>query len=883
MDAILSTLAQLVLWVSRTVMSLVFMLMESLMVPIMQYDNFINHPVVTTGWVVVRDIVNTGFIAVLLVIAFMTMFGISRANWKQQIPTLAIAAIAVNFSKMIVGFFIDIGQVIMTGFVNAIQQVGAGNFMSMMSIDTLEQLNPNKEIATGGTNLFITSLFILSMALVIFVIILTLTAILAWRIVVLWVLIVLSPLAFFGAAAKGVLGPAGSAYGEFWSKLTAAVMVGPLLTFFIWLALAAASGAGKLTEGFNFGSGTIPVASPILSTAFTLENFTGFIIAIALLMIGLQEASKSASAMGGLAAMAASKGTALAKAAAAAPFAATAAAGAWVGRKTVAEPLRAGYKGGVELAADRWRGTTKDWRADSRKYFEQKRVEAIARGGVGGAIQRAGLWAAGGAAGKVIGETEKEKAIRAQLAEKARATGLDTMSDAQIEKYMADNKSSKSEQVQANVAHLRDSVVSDEKKFADFMRRDPAAGRKMLADVQQYKKDIGDEKGTEKIDAMLKRNLAWKHGTPEAMASEWDKMTDGEKRNISENNFESAEFRQALFNTGATNAKNYKATLIDDGTGTDEEKKDIKRRRGGYTTAQLKLIDTTAANRVEDENEFKRVQAERDATRHLDLSDTVNKSRVDANENYHRMKSAEISGTLNGTLKAGGVRLEALDTVDLNRTGVTQNDISSLLQQAIKSSNGTSSIERLRRTADAGNTSVEGDRARVVVGVLDDATVAVEGEIASGAITGGALTAARNNVTHIRDDARQYNYDSGARAFASPEKAREFSVAVAANPTLVLHLESDIEANNGNNQMAREIAEGQSQKSLNELLTRFENSQGSDMEGINREIAETIGRTMEQHLANINRGVVRVPAEVKGNLEKALDHYTRRVGPQLDW
>ena len=84
-----------------------------ILVGVAGFNDFIDSRAVAIGWVVVRDVTNIFFVIIMLIIAFGTLFNIQTYEYKKLLPKLVIAAILVNFSKMIVGVAIDMGQVIM--------------------------------------------------------------------------------------------------------------------------------------------------------------------------------------------------------------------------------------------------------------------------------------------------------------------------------------------------------------------------------------------------------------------------------------------------------------------------------------------------------------------------------------------------------------------------------------------------------------------------------------------------------------------------------------------------------------------------------------------------------------------------------------------------
>jgi hypothetical protein len=97
-----------------------------ILVVIAQYNDFIKATAVVKGWVIVRDICNMFFIAVLLVIAFGTILHWETYRYNKLLGRLILMAFLINFSKFICGFFIDIFQVMMMTFVNAFAGVAAG-------------------------------------------------------------------------------------------------------------------------------------------------------------------------------------------------------------------------------------------------------------------------------------------------------------------------------------------------------------------------------------------------------------------------------------------------------------------------------------------------------------------------------------------------------------------------------------------------------------------------------------------------------------------------------------------------------------------------------------------------------------------------------------
>ena len=123
--------------------------------------------------------------------------------------------------------------------------------------------------------------------------------VMAIRVVVLWILIILSPIAFI---LQTLPGPAKNYAQEYWQEFTKYILVAPVLTFFLWLTFASL-GAGDINAhvGIPPGYGQLDAAQALelqgppktsITEISTWENQSAFIIAIAFLMVGLERVGK---------------------------------------------------------------------------------------------------------------------------------------------------------------------------------------------------------------------------------------------------------------------------------------------------------------------------------------------------------------------------------------------------------------------------------------------------------------------------------------------------------------------------------------------------------------------------------------------------------------
>lgn len=267
---------------------------------IAQYNGFVTSAPVANGWVIVRDIANMFFIVALLLIAFGTMLGLSGNdyNYKTALPRFVMMAILVNFSRTICGLIIDFSQVVMLTFVNGFKEAAGGNFVDAFQITQLMQMDQPGEQPDFQWSVTLSMILALAFVCVASVVIIIMIAVLVVRIVYLWLLIVLSPLAFLSSAIP--VGKAKGFYSDWWDKFNNQVLVGPFLAFFLWLALISVASGGIAEDGFNTAEeGTGETDEIMTQPGFRnigTDGIQQFIIAIGLMLGGVAMAQQMSGA-----------------------------------------------------------------------------------------------------------------------------------------------------------------------------------------------------------------------------------------------------------------------------------------------------------------------------------------------------------------------------------------------------------------------------------------------------------------------------------------------------------------------------------------------------------------------------------------------------------
>jgi len=299
--SIIIALTKFFLWLASLAMQLAIFFLKFFIL-IAGYNGYINADVVKFGWNIVRDVANMFFIVILLVIAFGTILGLEQYEWKKSLPKLVFAAVFVNFSNVICQLIIDVAQVFTITFLNAVAGTAGGNLINLMKFDQVFSIIKSAPTAAGTEiegDLLIGALMALFLTLIAATTIGSYMIVMLYRMVTLWCLIILSPLAFLFS----VLPSTQSYADEFWKEFANHVIAAPVMVFFLWLSFATFGGdivtsniqEHNMLQGYVLDSGSNAVAeqtSVSISEATSWINLANFAVAIGFMFIGLERVQK---------------------------------------------------------------------------------------------------------------------------------------------------------------------------------------------------------------------------------------------------------------------------------------------------------------------------------------------------------------------------------------------------------------------------------------------------------------------------------------------------------------------------------------------------------------------------------------------------------------
>ena len=189
-------------------------------------DTFV--AVIYPGWEVIRNICNIFFIVALMVIALATLFRVDSYKTRPLLVQLILAALMINFSLVIAQAILALADTIQAQFLPAnvtVIRSLAGDLM----VGTYRDLYFTKAFSDGSWSGVIKPLFFLAMSLGSFAVFAAIAVFLAIRIVALWLLLLISPIAY----AAGILPSTAQYRGEWWKNFLRYAFFTPIMAFFL--------------------------------------------------------------------------------------------------------------------------------------------------------------------------------------------------------------------------------------------------------------------------------------------------------------------------------------------------------------------------------------------------------------------------------------------------------------------------------------------------------------------------------------------------------------------------------------------------------------------------------------------------------------------------
>jgi hypothetical protein len=266
----------------------------SYVLDVSHFQAIMANAVIYEMWRIVRDFFNLFFIFSLLLVAFSTIFQVSKYGGLKSVWSIVLAALFINFSFPIARMIIDVGNVMMYSFINDIFGMTAdGLTRGVLSTSGIKNL-----LLPGGFNSSLDIKFYLIIIVAMFmfgVSFLTLALMMFYRLFMLPILVMFSPIGFAGSAIPGM----GGYSSQWWDKLIKNVFFGPIAVFMVMISV-------KFLETLtatNIAKNSAPLsdATAFADSGTLLAAVVYMTIPIIFFWIAITAAEKLSSEAGGLA------------------------------------------------------------------------------------------------------------------------------------------------------------------------------------------------------------------------------------------------------------------------------------------------------------------------------------------------------------------------------------------------------------------------------------------------------------------------------------------------------------------------------------------------------------------------------------------------------
>lgn len=212
---------------------------------------------VDIGWAFSRDFANLFFLVILVFIGLATILRLPSYQMKKALPLLLIMAVLVNFSGVLVGFIVDISNIVTNFFFSRVGTWADSKifweFTLAMAKQVLNLVRLDNDprgylltMLTPATTAAVTAaFFLLTAAVFLYALILFIV-----RISALWTISILSPFAFLAY----ILPSTRPWFGKWLKELISWSFFGIPLAFFLYLSTYALRHASDITRFYSEGS-----------------------------------------------------------------------------------------------------------------------------------------------------------------------------------------------------------------------------------------------------------------------------------------------------------------------------------------------------------------------------------------------------------------------------------------------------------------------------------------------------------------------------------------------------------------------------------------------------------------------------------------------------
>jgi hypothetical protein len=225
------------------------------------YTNPENNPLIRAGLNITLSFANMILVIFLVVIALSIALGIKEYGSKKTFAKLLIVALLINFAPVVAGVIVDAANIVMNFFIKGVTGgERLGNNFKAWAESWGSSLLSKTFTFTGQIDRLAEIGMLIFLSLVLTIILFAFAFLFAARYVVIWLLVILAPLAF----ACSILPGTQRIWKLWWSQFFKWVFSGVSAIFFLYLADQFANANPSIAPEGTLGGSILPALLPII-------------------------------------------------------------------------------------------------------------------------------------------------------------------------------------------------------------------------------------------------------------------------------------------------------------------------------------------------------------------------------------------------------------------------------------------------------------------------------------------------------------------------------------------------------------------------------------------------------------------------------------------
>lgn len=253
----------------------------------MSYTNPASNDIIRTGLAVTQGLVNMILVLILIYIAIATILRLQEYQAQKLLPIFIVIALLVNFTPVICGIIVDASNILMNFFVSGLNADSFGSTMRALT----DGVNINFTDAITGGNVvqkIIESLILSVFLMWLIIVLLIFVVIFVLRYMAIWILVILSPIAFISY----ILPITKKYWSMWWQQFLNWCFIGVTCGFFLYLSFFFIMGISR--EGYIPPAPDMP-GGTTQSFKNVIPLLTGIVFLFMGLIVGLKTSAMGAS------------------------------------------------------------------------------------------------------------------------------------------------------------------------------------------------------------------------------------------------------------------------------------------------------------------------------------------------------------------------------------------------------------------------------------------------------------------------------------------------------------------------------------------------------------------------------------------------------------